>query len=78
MSPDRINKTKAACRPKIWAKYPTNGGPISMPTIPYVEIIDMAIPGEYFFELPAKENVIGNTAETPIPTKEKPINTGVK
>ena len=36
----------------------------------------MAIPGEYFFELPAREKVIGNTEATPIPTKEKPISTG--
>jgi len=36
----------------------------------------MAIPGEYFFDPPAKEKVIGKTAETPIPTKEKPMRTG--
>ena len=39
-------------------------------------MIDIAIPGEYFFEFPAREKVIGITDDTPIPTNEKPIKTG--
>ncbi|GAA4802283.1 hypothetical protein GCM10023330_05470 [Litoribaculum gwangyangense] len=33
----------------------------------------MAIPGEYFLDLPAKIYVIGKIGETPIPTRQKPM-----
>ena len=40
--------------------------------------MEIAMPGEYFFELPAREKVIGKTAETPIPTRENPKSEGQK
>ena len=39
---------------------------------------EIAIPGEYFFEVPAKPNVIGKIAAVPKPTKQNPINAGQK
>ena len=53
-------------------KYPISGGPKKKPTIPYVESIEIAIPGAYFFERPAKLNVSGNIEDVPKPTKQNP------
>ena len=64
---------KAYRRLKAWAIYPINGGPTSIPTILYVAIIEIAIPGEYFLENPAKRNVIGIIAAVPNPTRQNPI-----
>jgi len=41
-------------------------------------MIDRAMPGEYFLELPARVKVIGKTAATPIPTMENPKSVGQK
>ena len=54
-------------------KLAINGGPKNIPAIEYVPTIEMAIPGEYFFEVPASINAIGNTAALPKPTKQNPI-----
>ena len=72
INPVKINTIKDFCNPKAWAKQPIKGGPIKNPTVAQVEIIDIAIPAEYFFEVPAKEKVIGNIGAVPKPTRQKP------
>lgn len=47
-----------------------------MPTIPYVAISEIAIPGEYFLEPEARLNVMGMTAAVPKPVRQKPIIDG--
>ena len=54
------------------------GGPSNIPTIPKVAISEIAIPGEYVLEAPAKVYVMGITEAVPKPTKEKPIMAGQK
>jgi hypothetical protein len=49
-----------------------------MPAIPYVAIIEIAIPGEYFVEPEASVNVMGITAAVPKPTKQNPSMEGQK
>ena len=49
-----------------------------MPAIPYVAIIEIAIPGEYFVEADASVNVMGITAAVPNPTKQNPSIDGQK
>jgi hypothetical protein len=44
----------------------------------YVAIIDMAIPGEYFWECPANVKVIGMIDAVPKPTRLKPSIDGQK
>ena len=36
-------------------------------------MIEIAIPGEYLFDVPANANVIGNNAAVPNPTRQNPI-----
>ena len=45
---------------------------MSMPTMAYVETIEIAIPGEYFLDVPANDSVVGNIAAVPKPTKQNP------
>ena len=40
--------------------------------------MEIAIPGEYFFEKPARVKVMGTTDAVPKPTSEKPISAGQK
>ena len=44
-----------------------------MPTMAYVTIIEIAIPGEYLVEVPAKMKIMGTTEAVPKPTNIKPI-----
>ena len=46
--PIKANTRKAMRRLNAWEMYPIMGGPISIPTMLYVAMIEMASPGEYF------------------------------
>ena len=72
--PAITNTKKAFCKPNACARYPINGGPTNIPTILNVETMEIAIPGEYFLEVPAKAKVIGKIAAVPNPTKQNPNN----
>lgn len=50
------------------------GGPNSIPAMTYVVTIEIAIPDEYFGDIPARVNVMGIIDAVPKPTREKPIN----
>ena len=41
-------------------------------------MMEIAIPGEYFFDVPANANVIGKIAAVPKPTKQNPNNADQK
>ena len=75
IKPERINNIKEYFNPSQWDIYPITEGPISMPTILNDAMRDIAIPGEYFADLPAKVNVMGMIDATPIPVIENPNNT---
>ena len=55
MKPERMKQVKEYLRSEASEIYPMSGGPISIPATPYVAMIDNAIPGEYFLEVPASE-----------------------
>src|SRR5687768_11224201 len=74
IAPENAKIKNETRRSKAWAKYPTNGGPINVPTIPYVAITEIAIPGEYFFDPEASVNVIGIIAAVPKPVRQNPIS----
>lgn len=78
IAPENAKIKKEILRLKAWAMYPTSGGPMNMPTIPYVAINEMAIPGEYFFEPEARVKVIGMIDAVPKPVKQNPIMDGQK
>lgn len=52
--PEKAKSINEIFRLKAWAIYPITGGPTNIPTIPKVTTIEMANPGEYFLEAPAK------------------------
>ncbi len=78
ISPAKPKMTKAILRFNAWATYPMRGGPISMPTMLYVAMMEMVTPGEYFLEEPASRKVMGIIAAVPKPTRQKPIIAGQK
>ena len=78
ISPANAKAINAIRKLNACAMYPIIGGPISIPTILYVAIMDIAIPGEYFFEPPARRNVIGMIDAVPNPTRQNPIIAGQK
>ena len=49
---------------------------MNIPTIPYVAMSEIAIPGEYFFDPDANVKVMGMMAAVPNPVKQKPIIEG--
>ena len=76
IAPEKAKIKNETRKSSAWAIYPTNGGPMNMPAIPYVAIREMAIPGEYFWDPEANVNVIGIIAPVPSPTRQKPIIAG--
>jgi hypothetical protein len=58
--------------------YPIITGPRNIPAILYVTIIEIATPGEYFFECAPSENTIGTTAAVPKPVRQKPASENQK
>ena len=51
---------------------------MNIPNIPYVPMIEITIPAEYFLEVPAKVMVIGKMDAAPNPTIQNPIMAGQK